>query len=120
MAVALAEKSPARRAAGGSERNCVAEPDACADPPEKGQREHSPGLVRDPDFTGPGIDVEVWAVPEDQFGGFVAAVPPPLAIGNVQLDNDEWVKGFVCEPVAIHGAIDWIWLFTSVMPGWKT
>jgi allophanate hydrolase len=65
-----------------------------------------PGLVRDPDYAGPGIDLEVWAVPEDHFGGFVAAVPPPLAIGSVQLETDEWVKGFVCEPAAIHGATE--------------
>jgi allophanate hydrolase len=73
-----------------------------------------PGLVRDPDYTGSGIDVEVWAVPEDQFGGFVGAVPPPLAIGNVQLDTDRWVKGFVCEPAAIHGAAE-----ITHLGGWK-
>ena len=28
-------------------------------------------------------------MPEDQFGGFVAAVPPPLGIGTVTLDNGE-------------------------------
>jgi allophanate hydrolase len=48
--------------------------------------------------------VEVWALPEDRFGGFVAAVPPPLAIGNVQLDTGDWVKGFLCEPLAVPGA----------------
>ncbi len=47
-----------------------------------------PGLVRDPDFTGPGIEVEVWAVPEDRFGGFVAGVPPPLR--NRQGDARRW------------------------------
>ena len=30
-----------------------------------------PGLVRDEQFRGPGIEVEVWAMPEHQFGGFV-------------------------------------------------
>jgi hypothetical protein len=40
-------------------------------------------LVRQESFDGPGIEVEVWAVPEDSLGGFVAAVPPPLTIGNV-------------------------------------
>ena len=34
-----------------------------------------PGLVREEGFQGPGIEVEVWAVPEHQFGGFVAACP---------------------------------------------
>jgi allophanate hydrolase len=63
-----------------------------------------PGLVREREYAGPGIELEVWAVPEDRFGSFVAAVPPPLAIGNVRLDTGEWVKGFVCEPLAMLGA----------------
>jgi allophanate hydrolase len=63
-----------------------------------------PALVRDPDYFGAGIEVELWAVPEDRFGGFVAAVPWPLAIGSVQMDDGEWVKGFVCEPAAIQGS----------------
>jgi allophanate hydrolase len=63
-----------------------------------------PGLIRDETFQGPGIEVEVWAVPEHQFGGFVAAVPPPLVIGTVQLDGGESVKSFLCEPYAIAAA----------------
>ena len=46
-----------------------------------------PGLVRDQQFRGPGIEVEVWAMPEHQFGGFVAGVPAPLGIGNAVLDD---------------------------------
>jgi allophanate hydrolase len=65
-----------------------------------------PGLVREPGFEGPGIEVEVWAVPEDKFGGFVAAVPPPLGIGNAVLDDGQTVKCFVCEPYAITGAAE--------------
>ena len=63
-----------------------------------------PGLVRTPGYAGPGIEIEVWLVPDDRFGGFVAAVPPPLAIGSVRLDSGAWVKGFVCEPAALAGA----------------
>ena len=65
-----------------------------------------PGLIREDGFAGPGIEVEVWAVPEDQFGGFVAAVPPPLGIGNAVLDNGETVKCFICEPYAVAGAVE--------------
>ena len=65
-----------------------------------------PGLVREPGFDGPGIALEVWAVPSQHFGSFVAGVPPPLAIGSVQLDTGEWVKGFVCEPVATVAATE--------------
>jgi len=63
-----------------------------------------PGLVRDVRFEGPGIEVEVWAVPEDRFGGLVAAVPPPLAIGSAVLEDGEIVKCFVCEPYAVSGS----------------
>ena len=63
-----------------------------------------PGLVRDPAFNGWGIEVEVWAVPENQFGSFVAAVPPPLAIGTLTLEDGASVKGFICEPAAISNA----------------
>jgi allophanate hydrolase len=63
-----------------------------------------PGLVRDVGFKGPGIEVEVWAVPENEFGGFVAAVQRPLTIGNVILDDGSEVKGFLCEYSALSDA----------------
>ena len=65
-----------------------------------------PGLVRDEEFEGKGIEVEVWAVPEDRFGSFVAEVPAPLGIGNATLDSGESVKCFVCEPYAIRSATE--------------
>jgi allophanate hydrolase len=65
-----------------------------------------PGLVRDPHFKGPGIEVEVWAVPEHQFGSFVAGVPAPLGIGNALLDDGSKVKSFICEPYAVAGATE--------------
>jgi allophanate hydrolase len=63
-----------------------------------------PGLVRDESFEGPGIEVEVWAMPEEQFGGFVAAVPEPLGIGSATLENGNVVKCFICEGYAIATA----------------
>jgi len=65
-----------------------------------------PGLVRDSGFAGEGIEVEVWAVPENLFGGFVAAVPAPLGIGSATLDNGEVVKCFICEGYAIEKATE--------------
>ena len=65
-----------------------------------------PGLVRDETFHGPGIEVEVWGVPEYQFGGFVAGVPAPLGIGSAVLEDGESVKCFICEPYAIADATD--------------
>lgn len=93
---------------------------ACRTAPEyrlyalEGTRPPKPGLVRDDSFRGPGIEVEVWAIPEHQFGGFVAAVPAPLGIGNAVLDDGEQVKCFICEPRAIQGAQE-----ITRFGGWK-
>jgi allophanate hydrolase len=62
-----------------------------------------PGLIRDPQFSGPGIEVEVWSIDPEAFGTFTALVPPPLGIGNVELEEGTTVKGFICEPYAIAG-----------------
>ncbi len=63
-----------------------------------------PGLIRDRNFRGLGIEVEVWEMSEDRFGGFVAAIPPPLGIGTVTLDNGDAVKCFLCESEVLSGA----------------
>ncbi|OAM89600.1 allophanate hydrolase [Termitidicoccus mucosus] len=68
-----------------------------------------PGLVRigkkdtSPDA---GIEVELWDVPEEKFGSFVAAIPPPLGIGTLTLADGREVKGFICEAWAAEGAED--------------
>lgn len=72
----------------------------------EGTLPYKPGLVRDCQFRGPGIEVEVWAMPEQQFGGFVAGVAPPLGIGNALLDDGSTVKSFICEPYAINNATE--------------
>jgi allophanate hydrolase len=48
------------------------------------------------------------------FGRFVAAVPPPMAIGTVRLDDGSTVKGFLCEPAALSGSPD-----ISAFGGWR-
>jgi allophanate hydrolase len=67
----------------------------------EGTEPPKPGLVRDAQFTGSGIEVEVWTIPEDQFGSFVAEVPEPLGVGNATLESGEVVKCFICEPYAL-------------------
>jgi allophanate hydrolase len=52
---------------------------------------------------GEAIEVEVWELPTTAFGGFVDGVPPPLAIGTIELADGERVKGFLCEA---YGAVD--------------
>ena len=69
---------------------------------------------REPGYDGPGIEVEVWSIPEDRFGSFVAGVPSPLAIGKIQLETGAWVSGFVCEPAGLSGAAD-----ISAFGGWR-
>jgi len=65
-----------------------------------------PGLVREPGFAGPGIEVEVWRLSPAAFGAFTAEVPTPLAIGNLVLSDGSTVKGFVCEPAALVSSVE--------------
>lgn len=65
-----------------------------------------PGLVRGAEGTGGAIEVEVWGLSAAAFGAFVAAIPPPLGIGTLQLIDGSTVKGFICEPAALAGAKD--------------
>ncbi|GGN83915.1 putative amidase [Actinoplanes lobatus] len=54
-----------------------------------------PGLVR----TGPDgapIDGELWLLPVAALGGFLAALPAPMNLGPVELDDGRWVTGFGC------------------------
>lgn len=63
-----------------------------------------PGLVKSPGGTS--IIVELWDIPLARFGEFVAEIPAPLGIGNLTLKDGRSVKGFICEPWAIDGALD--------------
>jgi allophanate hydrolase len=72
-----------------------------------------PGLIR-VDAGGAAIAVEIWAMPADEFGRFVASVPPPLSIGTLALADGRKVKGFLAEAVATHGARD-----ISAFGGWR-
>jgi allophanate hydrolase len=65
-----------------------------------------PGLVREPGFEGPGIEVEVWSLPAAELGSFVAMIPPPLGIGTVALADGTTAKGFICEPAGLAGAAE--------------
>jgi allophanate hydrolase len=63
-----------------------------------------PGLVYTPGFNGEGIEVEVWAMPEDAVGSFLNAIPPPLTLGTLRLADGSLAKGFLCEPGGIEDA----------------
>ncbi len=57
---------------------------------------------------------EVWRLPAAGFGRFVGALPAPMAIGTVELDDGTSVTGFLCEPYALEGARD-----ISDLGGWR-
>lgn len=63
-----------------------------------------PGLIHDPALSGPGIAVEVWALPAAAFGAFVARIPAPLGVGKLMLADGVRVTGFLCEGHAVAGA----------------
>ena len=73
-----------------------------------------PGLLRVRKGAGAAIEVEIWALPADGFGRFVAALPPPMAIGTLRLADGRSVKGFLVEPEAITGCRD-----ISSFGGWR-
>ncbi|MET0293985.1 MAG: allophanate hydrolase, partial [Phenylobacterium sp.] len=64
--------------------------------------------------SGGAIEVEVYELSVEAFGSFVVEVPPPLAIGTVELDDGRAVKGFVAEPRALDGAED-----ITALGGWR-
>ncbi|KAL4873030.1 hypothetical protein BDV12DRAFT_182654 [Aspergillus spectabilis] len=55
---------------------------------------------------GRSIELEVWNLPRAQFGSFLETVKAPLGIGSVELQDGQWVHGFICEPEGLVGAID--------------
>ncbi len=79
-----------------------------------GTRPPKPGLLRVKNGAGAAIEVEVWALSASAFGRFVAAVPPPLSIGTLELNGGRPVKGFLVEAEAVDGARD-----ISSFGGWR-
>src|SRR5206468_2164408 len=52
-----------------------------------GTQPPKPGLLRVGAGGGTAIDVEIWAMPAEEFGRFVDAVPPPLSIGTLLMTD---------------------------------
>jgi allophanate hydrolase len=64
-----------------------------------------PGLERVAAGGAP-VAVELWALSPADFASFVAAIPPPLGIGTVELVDGSSHRGFICEPCGLDGAED--------------
>jgi allophanate hydrolase len=73
----------------------------------------APGLVRDPD-RGASIEIELWQLPAERVGDFLAGIPAPLSLGRVALDDGTEVIGFLCEAYAVAGAPD-----ITASGGWR-
>jgi len=74
-----------------------------------------PGMIRVmPGESGHAIELEVWEMPVEAYGSFVAGIGGPLGIGMVQLEDGESVQGFLCEPYAVVNATD-----ISSFGGWR-
>lgn len=67
-------------------------------PPKPGLRRVATG--------GGAIALEVWDMPQAQVGSFLALIPQPLGLGNVELADGSWVTGFICEGHALEAAQD--------------
>ncbi len=72
-----------------------------------------PGLIR-VGSDGAAIALEVWSMPPEGFGRFVAGIPSPLGIGTLALADGTRVKGFLCETIATEDARD-----VTAFGGWR-
>ncbi|WP_405064260.1 allophanate hydrolase [Kribbella sp. NBC_01505] len=63
-----------------------------------------PGVT--PATSGAELEVEVWALPASQLGGFATTIQPPLAIGPLTLSDGRRLLGFLCTADAIDPAQD--------------
>ncbi len=68
-------------------------------PPER------PALVADADSSA-SIEVELWDLPEETIGSFLAGIPAPLGLGKVRLDDGSEVVGFIGAAGCEAGAQD--------------
>jgi allophanate hydrolase len=78
----------------------------------RGTRPPKPALARAE--RGAAIAVEVYDMPAEALGSLLAEIPPPLGLGTIELSDGTWVKGFICEPCALHDAED-----ITAFGGWR-
>jgi allophanate hydrolase len=72
-----------------------------------------PGLLRVLE-NGTAIALEIWQLPIENYGKFVASVPSPLGFGTLTLIDGSTVQGFLCEAYATQNAAD-----ISHLGGWR-
>lgn len=72
-----------------------------------------PGLLRVA-RGGAAVACEVWDLPAQALGGFLAGVAAPLGIGSVSLEDGSAVPGFLCESLGVEDARD-----ITAFGGWR-
>ena len=73
-----------------------------------------PGLLHIKDANGSGIEIEIWALPNESLSSFIQLIPSPLSIGNIHLEDGQIVKGFLVEGSSIDNALD-----ITHLGGWR-
>ncbi|MCW5744656.1 MAG: allophanate hydrolase [Alphaproteobacteria bacterium] len=64
-----------------------------------------PGMIRVAEH-GTAIAGEIWRLPTAAVGPFLASIPQPLGLGDIELSDGRRLKGFLCEAVATQGGED--------------
>ncbi|WP_246702675.1 allophanate hydrolase [Starkeya sp. ORNL1] len=77
-------------------------------------RVRRPGLLRGRPGSGAPIACEVWSLPAQNYGPFLAKIPAPLGIGSITLDDGSDVKGFLVEATGVASARD-----ITAYGGWR-
>jgi len=72
-----------------------------------------PGLIR-VNEGGSSIEIEIYRMPASEVGSFLGLIQQPLGLGSIELENGQWVKGFVCEAAGIDRSKD-----ISHFGGWR-
>ncbi|KAL2835264.1 urea carboxylase [Aspergillus cavernicola] len=62
----------------------------------------------------PGLKRVVWDLPRAQVGSFLETVKAPLGLGSIELQDGQWVHGFICEPEGLGDATD-----ITTFGGWR-
>ena len=73
-----------------------------------------PGMVR-VNEDGCAIKLEIWRMPAQAFASFLALIPSPLGIGNIETASGKSVPGFICEQAGLLGATD-----ITEFGGWRS
>lgn len=73
-----------------------------------------PGLLRTDVVQAQGIEVEVYDLAPAEFASFVELIPPPLSLGNIELQDGSVAKGFLVEHYATLKARD-----ITALGGWR-